>query len=87
MAVHNRHRDPGAMDPRRASHDGRVAMFSLIVVIAIAAAVFAGFYLFSSSAPTRLADSFETMPPIDSSAGSMPRAMQREARPTQAPLR
>ena len=86
MGVHNKHRDPSAVDPRRSSHDGRAAMFSLIVVIAIAAAVFAGFYLFSSSAPTRLADSFETVPPADSSARPMPRAMQRETRPTQAPI-
>lgn len=86
MAVHYRHRDPSAMDPRRSSHDGRAAMFSLIVVIAIAAAVFTGFYLFSSSSPTRLADSFETMPPLDPNARPMPRALQREMRPTPAPI-
>jgi hypothetical protein len=90
MAHHQKARDPRAMDPRRSSHEERAVMFSLFVMFAIAAAVFASFYLLSPSTPTRLADTsvgFETVWPIDPTARPMPKAIQRETRPTQAPIR
>ena len=87
---HQRLRDPSALDPRLSSQDTDGTILSLIVVFAIAAIVFASFYLFPSPTLTRLADtsvSFEAMPPVDPTARPIPRAVQRETRPTQAPIR
>jgi hypothetical protein len=90
MAHQQRPRDPSAMDPRLSSQDGRATMFSLFVVFAIVAAVFAGFYLFSSSAPTTVADTSigpAITQPVDPTAPPTPKTQHEETRPAQAPIR
>jgi hypothetical protein len=65
------------------------AMFSLFVIFAIVAAVFAGFYLLSSSAPSRVANTSVSpafTQPVDPTAPPTPKALQEETRPTQTPI-
>jgi hypothetical protein len=89
MAFHKRRRDPSAMDPRLSPQDDSGPIFSLFVIFTIAAAVFAGFYYFSSSGPTKVAETTvgpAVTRPLDPTAPPAPKSTQEETRPTQAPI-